>query len=757
MKRTVDSSIGATLAVSPFDDAISVWDMSGISGGANKRSYLRCQGDVSLGIELQGEEREESLRRGGDGYVADFRGGYPISLDRDGQPLELTGTEMTLCLRVRDPEAKWDTPLFSRQDSGDNLSTLVYCGQVNHETIGVREAKRIQEGKTLEFLWRTEPAPSSVEPEYFEKNDWYRGYIVPHAQTNEDFLNGVLRISAPVELIGPNKWHDVVVRFKGPNLELFIDGVLLDEEWPHGELFRFRGPFLIGAGYKDGQLVSGFHGQIDHVALWKRALEDKEITVLSGGKEEVARREVEILGPENTSFQYWRPRGYNAFVGDCMPFWDGTRFHLFYLFDRRHSSGKWWTGAHQFAHASTTDLIHWEHHPMALPITDPSECSLGTGQCIYFDGKYYLYWIQHDRRIEWKDAPYQGDNIFVATSTDGIHFQKHPVPVAPTGYMGRNDINPEVFPDTTGKRFFLNVSGHKVYCSNDLINWKETEELPWLKDTFLGWICTSYFQWNDWYYFCCNGQYWMSQEPMEAGKWVAPISQDLRDAIGVPEVAAFREDRYILAGFGGEALWGGKLIFRELVQHPDGSLGMKWPAEMIPASGDSLQLEFEPLSGNTAVEAGAMHIHGQDGCPAAMLKGIPQNVRITLRITPSASVKHFGIAVRGRGNCEDGCELRFEPDRQRAQFSGLNHNSTDKNVTGERAAFVANTSIENLTGLDSPFALDLIVKDDLVDVCIDGRRTMLTRQYAQGDRLFFFANRGDVVFDEISIRPLLAW
>jgi hypothetical protein len=43
-----------------------------------------------------------------------------------------------------------------------------------------------------------------------------------------------------------------------------VDGVLIDEEWPHGALYQFCSPFLLGAGYSaDGKLDSGFTGEID--------------------------------------------------------------------------------------------------------------------------------------------------------------------------------------------------------------------------------------------------------------------------------------------------------------------------------------------------------------------------------------------------------------------------------------------------------------------------------------------------------------
>jgi hypothetical protein len=388
---------------------------------------LTVHGNVNLGVKLKGPEREASLRRGGDGRVAEFGGGYLVAGEESNQ-LHLNGDQMTFCIRLRDPVGRWDAPLFSRYAPNDQFGKILSAAPLNQHAVGFAAAKRIKEGKAIEFLWRTTPLKQRVQPEYFtqgESTNWFKFIVDWEAKYTPgrkgDFVNGVLRLQTPTELIGLNYWHDVVVRFNRTKLEMFVDGVLLDEDWPHGNLHQFRGPFLIAAAFQDGKLLSGFHGQIDHVALWRRALTDEEVATLSGGAEETARRQVEILGPPKKAMQYWRPRGYNTFVGDCMAFSHDGRFHLFYLYDRRHCGGRWGMGGHQFAHASTKDLVHW---PMALELTEPWECSLGTGCCVYHQGKYHLFYINHGKRAWFADAPYLGDSVFVATSDDGIHFNK---------------------------------------------------------------------------------------------------------------------------------------------------------------------------------------------------------------------------------------------------------------------------------------------------------------------------------------------
>lgn len=292
--------------------------------------------------------------------MAVFEGGYLTAGGDADETLRLAGKEMTLCVRLRDSAGAWNAPLFSKDDEGDEYGAILYA----------------LEGR-LEHLWRTEPAERRIDN--------------PPGD-NKEFLDGVLRVGVPADLIGAGQWHDVIARFRGPNLELFVDGVLVDEEWPHGELHRFCGPFLIGAARENGEIVAGFRGMIDHAALWDRAIADAEIVALSGGEDEVARRELEMLGPARPSPQYWRPRGYNTYAGDCMLLSHDGRMHLFYLFDRRQHTAKWYLGAHQYGHWSTAGLVHWQHHPLALAITEGWECALGTGDFIEHDGKYHAFY-----------------------------------------------------------------------------------------------------------------------------------------------------------------------------------------------------------------------------------------------------------------------------------------------------------------------------------------------------------------------------
>jgi len=115
-------------------------------------------------------------------------------------------------------------------------------------------------------------------------------------------------------------------------------------------------------------------------------------------------------------------------------------------------------------------------------------------------------------------------------------------------------------------------------------------------------------------------------------------------------------------------------------------------------------------------------------------------------VKPEADSSFFGLCIRGSGNYEKGYELRFEPSKQRVQFG-----VPDQGRMGDDS----NCEILDVEGLDRPFALDVVHKDDVVDVCIDNRRTIVSRYWdPRGDRLFFFAQDADVTFDSVEIRPL---
>ena len=251
-----------------------------------------------------------------------------------------------------------------------------------------------------------------------------------------------------------------------------------------------------------------------------------------------------------------------------------------------------------------------------------------------------------------------------------------------------------------------------------------------------------------------GGRFWKSHNPLGPWTLLRPERID-HQSLAYPKTAAFKGNRRIAAGWVGDGGWGGDLVFRELIQHEDGSLGSKFPPEMIPKSGDSLSLPFTALTKGISGNGKTICVNAPEGFEATMLTEVPRNVRITLQAMPESDSSNpslrsrtcFGLCMRGSGSYQEGCELRFEPSKQRVQF-GSPHNG----IMGKDSDY----AIEHVEGLDRPFVLDIVMKDDIVDVCIDNRRTIIKRCLElRGNRLFLFAQNSKVTFDSIEIRPLL--
>ena len=744
-------------ANSPFADALAAWHMAGDGDAA--AGTLSIEGAVQLGVELTGAERAASLARGGNGCLAVFDGGYLRVPGLSAAAGVLHGSAMSFCMRVRDATGLWDAPLFGRDDPDDPLGAVLYGTDGAAKPLAYRSRRpgrgaatpyyhlfaeqggpqrRAGSKALLEYRWRTEPVAAVIQ--FCERSDAGETILA-------DARNGVLTVGVPVALVGPSVWHDVVFRFAGPILELFVDGVLVDEEWGYGSLHRFVGPFLIGAAWEGGELRSGFHGQVDHVALWERALSDAEIAQLSGGSAAAARRAVEILGPEPRVPHYWRPRGYNTYAGDCMLLWDGDRLHLFYLFDRRHHTSKWNLGAHQYSHLSTSDLSDWQRHPLAVPLSHTWECAIGTGDFLHHQGRYHAFYTDCGGRCQFADKPHQGSGVFHATSGDGIHYHKEPFPVVPTTDHGCADCS--IFHDEQRSLFHLLTQDRAPdgtpqvvhYQSTDLSTWRRQPE-PFLDPGIMG-ACPHLFAWHDWYYFAMGNRVWKARSP--AGPWAALNTPPLV-GLNYPKTTPFTGSRLLAAGWIGHAGWGGDLLFREMVQFADGGLGSRFVREMIPPRGAPLALTPEALSGELGWDGVRLRLAAPRGPQAreatALVAEIPANVRITLGVEPEGAAVSMGLTDReGRG-----VEVQIEPSSRRVSVTG----PLDRFGDGAE-----HPVLEPVADLDRPFAVDLIVNRGIVDLCVDQRHTLVARRSGPaGRQLRFTVRTGAAVFCNPEIRPL---
>lgn len=463
--------------------------------------------------------------------------------------------------------------------------------------------------------------------------------------------------------------------------------------------------------------------------------------------------------------QYFKPGSVTEFVGDCMPFFHERTFHLYYLLDENHHRARNGYGGHQWAHAASDDLMHWRQYPLAVPVGDEGEydyLSICTGSTFYHDGVYYAFYAT--RRLA-EDGTCS-EHLCRALSHDGIHFTKDPAnPIASPGgwYDTRNFRDPVVFRDDATGLFHMLVTAcvrtpempDRAGClahlvSSDLETWQQQppfiDGLPGRAGFSIAPECADYFRWNDWYYLVYSDpphatSYRMSRHVL--GPWHAPVNDTFDTPMArVFKTAAFTGNRRLAVAFlaslandrdDGRWEYAGNAVFRELVQHPDGSLGMKWPAEMVPPSGPPID-----------ITTGAMLV-SKSQAAQVVATDLPANVHISLMIRPGIDISYFGLRLCGAVDGRSGHQLIFAPRERTVRILSLDNPRT-----------LSHRAITNVTGLDAPFTVDILITGGIVDICVDNRHCLCTRlPELRMDTMVVFNENGDVTFEDIVICPLL--
>lgn len=738
-------------------DAVAVWHFG---KNAQGKHPLIARGAVTLGVPLTGLDYQASISRGGDGKVASFAGGY---LEVKGAPLDPQGTVFTLLMRIKDTGGRWNMPLFGSY-GGDSSASLFLRG-VDGPTLpktnrdynsgqvwtpaawmfgwhnGPREIKGSR--GVLEFIWGAKELNISKSRSEMLPRDVPKGEFVPLLN---DVTNKIQRIMFPMEPTGPRDWHDVVIRATGPKLQLWIDGVLLDEEFPIGETRPASTPHYFGAALMaNGRILQGFKGLIDHAFLWHRSLSEAEIMAMSGGASLARKRKLDILGEMPSSMQYFRSPGHNLKPGDCIPYFDEEKkvFHLFYLVLRRNMHSKWdgGHGALEVHHASTENLREWIHHPVAHPITEQWEAWNGTGAIVYSQGKYWMFFPSPD---------YDGEKsgIQLLTSEDCITFTKQ----TPHPFINGGDCEIFADPDPSIKRFHLvkggATEGDKMtidhFVSEDLQQWTKLPEPFMVADKNLHpSTCPNWFQMNEWYYYIGAGNIWKSKQPF--GPWSLQTPARVDD-LAVPKTASFLGNRRIFAGFIVDGGYGGNLVLRDMVQSEDGTLGTKFIPEMIPATGKTISLDPVPSVNSASWDGSSVLLQSSLSKELFLLDGVPNDARIKVKLVPKGTVESFGLQLRTTDGFSDGVEFRLSEQQKKAIFS----KGTNSGGPG------GGSTIEGIRGLDGEITLDIIMTHDVIDIEINGRHTLANRFWNPfGQRLGLWVEGGSLLIKDITIRPLL--
>lgn len=457
------------------------------------------------------------------------------------------------------------------------------------------------------------------------------------------------------------------------------------------------------------------------------------------------------------NIQYFTPVGGNQFVGDCIPFYHNGTYYLYWLIDEGHHSSLHGLGGHQWVLSTSNDLKEWKHYPIVIGIDDDWEKSICTGS-VAFDGKNF-YAFYATRLINEKNEV--NEQLSYAISNDGIHFEKqkpNPFYTSAPGYNQRNFRDPKVTIDSEGV-FHLFVSSQTDWgnaiseysgclvhlSSKDLKTWKVNK--PVISGERDVPECPDYFKWNDWYYlvYSLGGRTFYVMSKQAYGPWVQPAFQAFdEDWSNVVKTAEFPGGRRIAASWipskrdnkdnGGE-IFGGSILLREVIQRKDGTLTTKFPKETMPEIESAINPGFVFDQNSSKQGAADFQVNALGSIGVFHSEEVPVNSVITMDVEPNGNYEELGFYLRSTDKALSGYKL------------SLSQNS--------RTVRLANTQIESVAGLNKPFTLQIIMKDDFVDVCINNQRCIVDRlMERKGNSFWIYAKHGNVTFKNIKIQPI---
>ena len=305
-----------------FQDAVAAWSFSDLNDQSGLNSRLKQQGAVQL-TTMAGDNKPAPQENGSDGNTVYLDGSSWLTAGQgmNGE-LKIHGRGISIFVRMKPDAIKEYNPLLTKSGNDQNIAYSITLHKKGEEEL------------------------------YIE------------AMLGSDDIGGAHLLEYKVPKDEWLKWHDILFRFNGKISELYIDGILRDNEVTEGEIRGWNNhPVLIGAQYKepytDGDMVkntieSAFKGWIDCIAVWDRFLADDKAASLFG----VSALENDGL-PEYYNEKY-RPQFHftakKNWLNDPngLVYYDGT-YHLFfqYMPPHRHGAYKDW------GHATSKDLVHW--------------------------------------------------------------------------------------------------------------------------------------------------------------------------------------------------------------------------------------------------------------------------------------------------------------------------------------------------------------------------------------------------------------
>ncbi len=428
-------------------------------------------------------------------------------------------------------------------------------------------------------------------------------------------------------------------------------------------------------------------------------------------------------------------------VGDVIPFYWNGEYHAFYL-RRRTGRGM------PYAHAVSTDLVHWRELPIAVepgPPGAPDSGDCWTGSVIERNGSFHLFYTGHNDG----KAGFPQQTTCHATSRDLVVWEKdlrNPVIVADPRWYERDDWrDPFVFWNSDEGCYWALITARlkegptprrgciAVAKSPDLDSWEAQGPL-WTPFLVYAPECPDLFRLGPrWYLvFSTMETRFRFAERIE-GPWLSPATESVDDVRFYAAKTLSDGSRRLLLGWipsqqgekdEGAWEWGGHMGFpRELSAQPDGQLAVRCPPEIeaaFPQVVDPTKVsDYKVLTGRWSVSPSEIRGEALDGMGLVSLQAIPDDYYLDVEVTLASKAASAGFLLRMTDSFDAGYSLTLEPSKYRVGFRYWQ-------TWGDQPPHVQRTvDIEP----DRPVRCQLFVEDTILEAFFNEQVALSARMY----------------------------
>lgn len=460
----------------------------------------------------------------------------------------------------------------------------------------------------------------------------------------------------------------------------------------------------------------------------------------------------------------------DAFVADVMPIENNGKLDLYYLYETTHNIQAY----HPIHKFSTDNFYKYEDEGLAVPtgIATEPDVAIGTGSFYKAkDGLFHCFYTGHNDAFAAQGKP--KECILHAVSRDAITWEKRKDEVlyAPEGYSNNDFRDPQLLWSDDENCYWLLVATREEanggivakFTSTDLKNWTFKGPLyaphkQWMLE------CPDLFKMGDKYYLFFSWDcvtYYAVGKTMN-GPFTAPKDNVLDGTNFIfyaAKTAELKGKRYLCGWLGrsqdenfdsGKYQWAGNMLIHQLVQHEDGSLGVKMPESI--ADYFSVKKEFIPgkTEGNVISGNNSFQLSAKKGEKSAVSLGSRE---ATMLLECDVTIGDNGIAGFAFGNPKKAFKnyyaLALDAKRNCIHYEGYKLGGFENIVSSDP---IAQTKFTFKPG--EKHHVTIVAENEIVILYIDDAKVLSSRIYnsINGADLALFTAESDATFENISMK-----